>query len=142
MKEIQEATVSLDNAKEICVNAALVAVLSELVRVLTLKETQKMTLKVFLSEKDDFTSLSTDFGVKSLRHYSFYGRKVARCLRLTFSHIVSVERCVFPSSVAVPRWTTLLLEVLQRFSMMISEPRQASGRFINIKAQKQFQQIS
>lgn len=57
MKEIQDATV-----REICKNAGVVAVLSELV-------SKKMTVKVkvFLSEKDDFTSLSTDIGVKSLR---------------------------------------------------------------------------
>lgn len=37
MKKIQEVTVSPDDAKEISVNAAVVAVLSELVSILTVK---------------------------------------------------------------------------------------------------------
>lgn len=48
-EEIQEATASLADAKEISADAAVGAVLSELI---TLKEEQRTAVKVFLSGKD------------------------------------------------------------------------------------------
>lgn len=55
-------TVSLAVAKNISMDAALRAVLSELIGPFTLKEEQRAVLKGFLSVKDYFTLLSTGCG--------------------------------------------------------------------------------